>query len=61
MTNYITVEIDDLPVEVNATEWRTNSDLVTAQVREARAKLRLPPVSNDDREPTYTDLYGDDA
>jgi hypothetical protein len=37
----ITVEIDGLPVEVDEDEWTENPEMVTAQVRENRASVRL--------------------
>lgn len=61
MTSYIEVEIDEIAVEVDEAEWATDQEAVIARVRADRAEQRLEPLDEDDYEPSYTDLYGEDG
>lgn len=56
-----TIEVDGLPVQVDAALYADDPGLVIAQVREARAELRLPEPAEDDVDPDYTARYGKDA
>jgi hypothetical protein len=57
----ITIEVDGLPVDVDAEEWGADPDGVVAAVRAARVEQRLEPLADDEREPDYREQYGEDA
>lgn len=55
----IEIEVDGMPVEVDAEDWGANPDQVMVDVRAARQALRLSddvPLAQD-----YDTLVGDDS
>lgn len=50
----ITVDIDGLPVEVDETDWQTDPERVTNEVREARADVA--GALDDEPAPDYDTL-----
>lgn len=56
----VQVEIDGLPVDVDAERWEAEPKVVEAEVREARAGLRLP-VDPNEHYFDYDELVGDDS
>jgi hypothetical protein len=57
----ITIEVDGLPVDVDAEDWGADPDGVTARVRAARAELALQPEPDFEPPQDYQALYGEDA
>lgn len=57
----ITIDVDGLPVDVDAEDYGANPDGVIAAVRAARASMRLQPLDDAERDPDYRALYGQDG
>ena len=57
----ITIEVDGLPVEVDAEDWGADPHGVEEQVRQARRETSMGPIVEGEEEPDYNTLYGDDS
>jgi hypothetical protein len=61
MPKTITVDVDGLPVDVDAKAYKDDPEKVAGEVRAARVKLMLEPGPDFEPPTDYTGLYGKDA